>query len=132
MTQQSSALYSAYGANELKATYQRNLLMGTASTVALVLSILIVSWVVTALGDEEAINAVPILIKTVADLGPPPTIAKKPPQVKVDVPTAAMPKVGIPTPVADDDPRMAPTRARRGAAMAFALTTVRKDQKGQR
>jgi len=103
MSHSSSALYTPYGSYELKAKYQRNFLMATSSTVAMVLFILAVSWIIKALSEEEVLAGAPIIIKTVAELGPPPTIAKKPPQIKVDVPQAAMPKVGIPTPVADDE-----------------------------
>ena len=103
MSHSNSALYSPYGSYELKAKYQRNFLMATSSAVAMVLFILAVSWVIKALSEEEVLAGAPILIQTVADLGPPPTIAKKPPQIQVDVPQAAMPKVGIPTPVADDE-----------------------------
>lgn len=98
-----NAIYSPYGAYELKRKYQLNFLSGTLFTIGLVALILGVSWLVKVLTAEEAAFAAPVVIKTVADLGPPPSIAKKPPQVKVDVPQAAMPKIGIPTPVADDE-----------------------------
>ena len=49
------------------------------------------------------LNAPSVVIKTVADLGPPPTIAKAKPQVQVTQPNVAAPKVGIPKPVADDE-----------------------------
>ena len=55
-------------------------------------------------GDEMIeFNPNAIIIKTVADLGPPPSIAKKPPQIKVVKPDVVAPKVGIPKPVADED-----------------------------
>ncbi len=100
-----NALYSPYGAYELKARYQWNFLLGTAITTATVLLILLTAWVITNLGEEdlEAIDLSARVIKTVADLGPPPSVAKKPPQVKVDQPQVAAPKVGIPKPVADDE-----------------------------
>jgi len=99
----SSSLYSPYGAFELKAKYQRNLMMGTLITTAFVALILIISWVVSSLGSDEGVNAPVVVIKTVADLGPPPSVAKKPPQVQVNQPNVVAPKVGIPTPVADDE-----------------------------
>ena len=37
------------------------------------------------------------------DLGPPPTIVKKPPQLEISTKKIAQPKVGIPKPVADDE-----------------------------
>lgn len=98
-----SALYSPYGAFELKAKYQRNFLMSTGSVVAFVAAILLVSWIVSAVGEEDYSNIPTVVIKTVADLGPPPSVTKKPPQVKVSAPNVAAPKIGIPTPVADDE-----------------------------
>jgi TonB family protein len=44
-----------------------------------------------------------IRIRTIADLGAPPSLAAKPPQIDIAKPEMAMPKVGIPTPVADDE-----------------------------
>lgn len=97
------SLWSPYGAHELKSKYQRNFLLGTVVTTGFVLLILLVSWV-ASMEEEIDPNAIAaVVIKTVADLGPPPSIALKPPQVKVEAPTAAPPKVGIPKPVADDE-----------------------------
>lgn len=100
-----NVLYSPYGAYELKSKYQRNFLLGTISMAAFVGLILLTFWLIKVLQQEdlEAIDASAVVIKTVADLGPPPSIAKKPPQVKVDQPNVAAPKVGIPKPVADDE-----------------------------
>lgn len=103
MSNVDSALYSAYGASELKAKYQRNFLLGTLSMVGLVLAILAFFWILDAMEGEAPISDQVVVIKTVADLGPPPTIVKKPPQVKVNQPNVAAPKVGIPKPVADDE-----------------------------
>ena len=103
MKVRSSALYSPYGAYELKAKYQRNFLMGTLMTIAFVALILITAWIISAMKANEGADAPVVVIKTVADLGPPPSIAKKPPQVKVNQPNVAAPKVGIPKPVADDE-----------------------------
>lgn len=99
-----NALYSPYGAYELKAKYQRNFGLGTLSTLAFVLLILGTAWLIANVGkDDEVVFEAATVIKTVADLGPPPAIAKKPPQVKVNQPNVAAPKVGIPTPVADEE-----------------------------
>ena len=103
MNIQGNALYSAYGAYELKAKYQRNLMIGTLSTLGFVLLILSVFWVIAAIPDDEVFDAPSVVIKTVADLGPPPTIAKAKPQLQVAQPNVAAPKVGIPKPVADDE-----------------------------
>ena len=99
-----TALYSPYGAFELKSRYQRNFLTGTAITAGFVLTILLVFWLVSLIPEEEVVGGAPVkIIKTVADLGPPPSIARKPPQVSVAAPMTAAPKVGIPKPVADDE-----------------------------
>lgn len=98
-----SALYSPYGAYELKAKYQKNFGMATTATTLFVLLVLAVAWIMTRGDDLDAVNAVPVKITTIAELGPPPTVAKRPPQVQVDAPQIAAPKVGIPTPVADEE-----------------------------
>lgn len=98
-----TSLYSPYGAFELKSKYQRNFLLGTLATVSFVVLILAVSWLISNLGKDDVVDAPVVVIKTIADLGPPPTIAKKPPQVAVNQPNIVAPKVGIPKPVADDE-----------------------------
>ena len=98
-----SSLYSPYGAYELKSKYQRNFFFGTLATLTFVVLILVIAWAVTNLGKEEVVDAPVVVIKTIAELGPPPTIAKKPPQVAVSQPNVVAPKVGIPKPVADDE-----------------------------
>lgn len=103
MPHMESALYSPYGSFELKAKYQRNFLFGTLATTSFVLLILAITWLVQQVGKEEAVSDAPVVIRTVADLGPPPTLARKPPQVQVNQPQVAAPRVGIPTPVADDE-----------------------------
>ena len=100
-----SVLYSPYGAFEMKSRYQMNFGLGTIIVAAFFALILLTSWLIKILQEDDlvAIDATAIVIKTVADLGPPPSIAKKPPQVKVNQPNVAAPKVGIPKPVADDE-----------------------------
>ncbi len=100
-----NSLYSPYGAYELKSLYQRNFMYGTLITLGFVVAIVGTSWIIAAIPDDTGVGDMDNVIKieTVADLGPPPSIAKRPPQVKVDAPQAAAPKVGIPKPVADDE-----------------------------
>ena len=98
-----NATYTPYGAYELKAKYQLNFLTATGLTVSLVLAILLTFWVIKLIQGSEQVFMAPTVIKTIAELGPPPTIVQKPPQVKVTQPNVAIPKVGIPTPVADED-----------------------------
>ena len=103
MSNMESALYSNYGAYELKSKYQRNLAFGTLSTLTFVLLILGIFWLAAAMEEEVPISDQVVVIRTIADLGPPPTIVKKPPQVQLDQPSVSAPKVGIPKPVADDE-----------------------------
>lgn len=98
------AMTTPYGAFELKKTYQKNMLLGTAATVALTAVLLFGVWLYKTITSDD--NLVPknvIRIKTIAELGAPPSLAAKPPQVSVDKPKISAPKVGIPTPVADDE-----------------------------
>lgn len=103
MPYKDNAIYSPYGAYELKAKYQKNFSMATGITTSFVLVVLGVFWLIGALSADDFGNAPSTLIQTIADLGPPPSITKKPPQVKVTQPEIAAPKVGIPKPVADDE-----------------------------
>ena len=104
MSNVDSALYTPYGAYELKSTYQRNLMLGTVITLTIVVAVVGASLLVDALqSGPEAINSGPTIIRTIAELGPPPTIARKPPQVNVSQPNLAAPRVGIPRPVADEE-----------------------------
>lgn len=104
MAGKENALYSPYGAFELKSKYQRNFFFGTVSTWLAVGLILGTFWIIRVIeGNVEADITQVLRIKSVADLGPPPSIAKKPPQVKVEQPNVVAPKVGIPKPVADDE-----------------------------
>ncbi len=98
-----NATYTPYGAYELKAKYQRNFLSATGMTVGLLVAILLTFWIIKKVQGSEQVFMAPTVIKTIADLGPPPTIVQKPPQVQVTQPNVAVPKVGIPTPVADED-----------------------------
>lgn len=98
-----SALYTPYGSYELKSKYQRNFGLGTLITLGFVALIVIIGYALQAMPEEEIAANAPVVVKTVADLGPPPSVARKPPQVAVDAPQAAAPKVGIPKPVADEE-----------------------------
>jgi len=99
-----TGLYGGYGAYELKAKYQRNMFMGTVSVLMVVAIIIGSAYLYKALqSSDDDIPMQVTVIKTVADLGPPPTISKPKPQVKVSQPNRAAPKVGIPKPVADEE-----------------------------
>ena len=97
-------LYSPYGAYELKSKYQRNFLLSTIILVLVVALILLTAFIISKIrgNDLVAIDA-PQHITTIAELGSPPSIAKRPPQIKVNRPNVVAPKIGIPKPVADED-----------------------------
>lgn len=95
--------YSDYGAFELKIKYQRNMLLGVLFSAMLVVVFVGGAYIYKAITAEDYSDVPVQIIKTIADLGPPPTVAKKPPTIKIDQPQLAAPKVGIPKPVADED-----------------------------
>lgn len=104
MNNKDTALYSPYGAYAMKHLYQRNFLYGTLSVLLLVVIIVATAYIISAMQTEDEFANAPVaVIKTIAELGPPPAIAKKPPQVKVEQVNVAAPKVGIPKPVADEE-----------------------------
>jgi periplasmic protein TonB len=98
-----NALYSPYGAYELKAKYQKNFLFASIIVTSFVAAILLTGWIISEMGADDEFTGQAVVIKTIADLGPPPSVAKKPPQIQVQQPNIAAPKVGIPKPVADDE-----------------------------
>ncbi|MEK7774725.1 MAG: TonB family protein [Candidatus Zixiibacteriota bacterium] len=98
-----NVLYSPYGAYEQKAKYQKNFLTSNLIVTSFVILIILVGWIISVINENEGADAPAIVIRTIADLGPPPSVAKKPPQVQVQQPNIAAPKVGIPKPVADDE-----------------------------
>ena len=97
------SIESLYGAFELKRRYQRNMLIGTGFSAALTAFVVLSVWVYNIITYEELEARNVVRIRTIAELGAPPSLAAKPPQVSIDKPTVAAPKVGIPTPVADDE-----------------------------
>ncbi|PWB75868.1 hypothetical protein C3F09_01785 [candidate division GN15 bacterium] len=103
MATANNVLYSPYGAFELKSKYQRNLVTAILSVVALVAAILVVVWLIGVMTAEDMTNIPEVRIKTIAELGPPPTLVKKPPQVQIQQTQIAAPKIGIPKPVADEE-----------------------------
>ncbi len=94
---------SPYGAFELKRCYQKNMLLGSSFSAALTILSILVVWLYNVITYEEADVRNVIRIKTIAELGAPPSLSAKPPQINVSKPEIAMPKVGVPTPVADEE-----------------------------
>ncbi len=91
-----------YGAFELKATYQRNLLFGLLADVLLAAAIIGGVFLYREIASEETQSFTPASKTiTISKVGPPPTIIKKPPQIDIGAASKALPKFGIPKPVAD-------------------------------
>lgn len=97
-----SAIYSPYGAYELKSSYQKYFMMSTGIVTGFFILITGIYLIISSL-DDGAIDMTGRVIKTVADLGPPPSVAHTPPQVQIQKPDIALPKIGIPKPVADEE-----------------------------
>lgn len=96
-------LNTPYGAFELKRTYQRNMLMGTTFSALLTAFVIFSVWIYNVITYEDLTPKNVIRIRTIAELGAPPSLAAKPPQIDIAKPNVAAPKIGIPTPVADDE-----------------------------
>lgn len=100
MAQSVDALYGAF---ELKRIYQRNMLLGTGFSAALTALLILSVWLYNVITYDELEVRNVVRIKTIAELGAPPSLAAKPPQIDIAKPNVTAPKVGIPTPVADDE-----------------------------
>ncbi len=98
-----NAMYGGYGAFELKSQYRRNMLTGTLMSAGLVIVMVLSIWLYKVITAVETVYMQPTVIRTIADLGPPPTVSKAKPQVEIAKPDMAKPTVGIPKPVADDE-----------------------------
>ncbi len=92
-----------YGAFELKVAYQSNMTMAALITAGAVALIGLSIFIYQKATYVEMENIPTMVIESVMDLGPPPTIVKKPPQIEISKQKIAQPKVGIPKPVADDE-----------------------------
>jgi len=98
------AMHVPYGAYELKRNYQKNMFLGTGFSAGLTLLCILGVWLYSVVTYEDIGDARNIIrIKTIAELGAPPSLAAKPPQIDIAKPQMAAPKVGIPTPVADEE-----------------------------
>ncbi len=91
----------AYGAFELKRTYQKNfslaLILAAAIHIVLIGSIFLYGYIKSE--REKDI----LVIKSLADLGPPPTITEiQQPQIPISQPIVTPPAVGTPKPIPDE------------------------------
>jgi len=94
-----------YGAFELKRAYQRNLGLGVLWAagihIALIGGFLVYKWM-----QERAsagTDAPSVVIRSMSDIAPPPSMTAAKPQVNVAEPNIAPPTIGIPTPVPDEE-----------------------------
>ncbi|MCK4857056.1 MAG: energy transducer TonB [candidate division Zixibacteria bacterium] len=97
-----SVRFSPIGAFELKATYQKNMFLGMLSVVLLVAVIIGSIALIKVLTRTDAADAPLIVIKSIADLGPPPSVAKKTVQVRVSQ-EIAPPSFALPEAVPDEE-----------------------------
>lgn len=91
----------AYGAFELKRTYQKNfslaLLVAAAIHIVIIGSIFLYSYIKSEREKDV------LVIKSLADLGPPPTITEiQQPQIPISQPIVTPPAVGTPKPIPDE------------------------------
>ena len=84
-----------YGAFELKRTYQRNMFMGTIFSFLLTALIIFSVWLYNVITYEDMVPTNVIRIKTIADLGAPPSLQAKPPQIDIAKPNVAAPGAAI-------------------------------------
>lgn len=94
-----------YGAFELKRAYQRNLGLGVLWAavihIALIGGFLFYKWMQErASAGSEAPS---VVIRSMSDIAPPPSMTAAKPQVNVAEPNIAPPTIGIPTPVPDEE-----------------------------
>ena len=91
----------AYGAFELKRSYQKNFSKALALAAAIHLLIIggfFLYGYITSAGDKDV-----LVIKSLADLGPPPTITEiQQPQIPISQPIVTPPAVGTPKPIPDE------------------------------
>jgi protein TonB len=99
-----NALYSPYGAHELKARYQLNLTLAVVITVLGVGLILSAAWMASQFGGDDVVVIPPKPRKIKPwEIPPPPLVIPGPPEVPVDRRAAALPKFGPPEPVPDEE-----------------------------
>ena len=94
-----------YGAFELKRVYQRNLAKGVLIAAGLHLlmigGFLFYQWLKER--ADANLDAPSVVIKSMSDIAPPPSMTAAKPQVNVQEPNIQPPSIGIPTPVPDEE-----------------------------
>ncbi|MDD5040188.1 MAG: TonB family protein [Patescibacteria group bacterium] len=92
-----------YGAWEQKCYYQKHMLMGIGSAALLMVLIIVSVWLYRVITYEDVGGTTRPIHITIAQLGQPPSFSSKLPQPAIAKPDIVMKKVGIPTPVADEE-----------------------------
>ncbi|MGD8921723.1 MAG: energy transducer TonB [Candidatus Zixiibacteriota bacterium] len=95
-------VYMPYGAFELKACYQRNLLLANLMTAAIIGSAVCIFWIAGALDGQVVVVADPGPIVTRSTLGPPPTIIHERPAISTEPPASVASRGHIPKPLPDE------------------------------
>jgi protein TonB len=96
---------ASYGAYELKKDYQRNMALGVLFAALFHLLIIggMLFYQYLKSRGEDFSNARVVVIKSLSDIAPPPSMTAAKPQVNVAEPNIAPPSIGIPTPVPDEE-----------------------------
>ena len=97
-----SVRWSPIGAIELKRSYQKNFRNATLIVFATWTLVFLIIALIRMLMGSEAANAPTIIIRDISQLGPPPSVATKPVQVKVTQQVEA-PKFTLPQAVPDEE-----------------------------
>ena len=127
------SLLAGYGAFELKRAYRKNIFTGML--VASILHLAVIGGIVLiSYLSSKPPKAVGTIVWTTADLGAPPTLSGKDIPIRVAAPERALPSVGVPTPVPDDE---APEEVEMAtmddlAAMAASLPVIDLDDTGDK
>lgn len=97
-----SIKWSPIGAIELKRSYQKNMRNAVLFVLGCWLAIFLLIALIRVMMGSEAANAPSIIIRDISQLGPPPSVATKPMQVKVSQAVEA-PKFTLPEAVPDEE-----------------------------
>jgi protein TonB len=97
-----SIKWSPIGAIELKRSYQKNMRNAVLFVTACWLAVFLIIALVRMLAGSDAASAPSIVIRDISQLGPPPSVATKPMQVKVSQAVEA-PKFTLPEAVPDEE-----------------------------
>jgi len=91
------------GSLELKTVYQKNLALGFGISAGAHLLIIGIIVLVIALTADKEIQAPQIVIKSMSELMAPPSLSQQQEQIRVKIPERALPSVGVPEAVPDEE-----------------------------